>query len=308
MTEETRARIRQTKAAKADAERSRAFQLSAATRDPEPSPQVQRKRTKAAGKRAQAERAAAILADKDASAGTKRNARNDQRRYATEARKLEMEADALWQEQREAHWRGHALAETASLAAGRGEAVEETETEVSDWLRGKHGALVRERGLPVLKTEKATTARRKSGLEWLRDKGRISEDQFRIGSRFAEVCSDAAKAAQPGKGGEGEGGRMSGQAPAVSDWRMAATALHLGARHYFASVLGQHQGSELFDLAENVCFKGWTLRDLAEGHDLETIRLEERLKVALAVLRVWFHLPAQIKLPPRHEREKSETT
>lgn len=305
-TDETaiRTAIRDGRARRVDAERQRVAALNVSQRDPEPDAYITKLRAKAAKKRDLAARSQAVILSKDATNAARREARKDRRRYIGEARKLEIEADAAWQEQIKAYRQGHAFAETAALARLRGEELEETQTEIAEFARDKHGAVVRSNGLPVLRSEIAVTARRKTGLEWLLSKEKITQNQFDIGNRFAKLCAAADKAAQPGMGETTGGGRASaGHAPAPSQWRLDAMAAHTSAKEHLVFCVGQVEGAELFRLAELVCHHGHSIRDLADGENLETARLETRLVLTLSFLRVWFHLKPADRKPMKRDSE-----
>lgn len=82
-------------------------------------------------------------------------------------RELTREIEADRAKQLQAAWAGHAIAETVSLALIRGEEVGETETIVSDLKRGKHGQIVRKKGVLQVTTERAIAKRvtSRTGLE-----------------------------------------------------------------------------------------------------------------------------------------------
>jgi hypothetical protein len=86
--------------------------------------------------------------------------------------------------QLDGRWAAQANAETEALARARGEQVDEEPTAVSDWLRNPEtGAIIREGGLPVLGTERAT-ARRVNDRDPLRslfDADHLTREQYDTG-------------------------------------------------------------------------------------------------------------------------------
>jgi hypothetical protein len=141
--------------------------------------------------------------------------------------------------------------------------------------------------------EEPRPVRRKDGLAWLaeafkKSDGRrgLSPEQCLTGEWFGDVCMEALCAALPGTG-FGDGGRGSGKAsPGPADWRLQAVAEKRHADMSVLRALPADDGMRLLALLEAVCHEGRTIRDLAAGADYETIRLEERLKMGLAILRV----------------------
>ncbi len=269
MTEDSfKAEIRAGRERRAKAERDRAAALSIP--DPEPSPVVLRHTRTAEEQRFLARQA---------------SDRRVREKYLIAARVAEKRAEAAWEKQLEAHWRTHSIAETLKLAAGRGEKLDDVQTEVADWARDERGALIREGGLPVLAVDRATTAKRRDGLRWLRDKGRLSEAQFRIGMAFREVCSRFSLAEMPGRAEEGGGGASrSTPSAGLADWRLLAVRTYRRAEGAIIGVLPPTEGADVLGLCKAVCHEGRTVRDLAGGDDWKSVRMEERLKLGLALL------------------------
>lgn len=205
-------------------------------------------------------------------------------KYLIAAKLAEKKAEDAWQKQLEAHWRNYAAAETVALAKGRGDELDEARTETAHWATDDRGVMIREGGLPVLVVETATTVRRRDGLKWLASKGRITERQFRVGMAFREVCARFANAIEPGRSEEGGGAARSKPSTGPADWRLLAVRTHGEAERAITAVLPPAEGDEVLRLCKAVCYEGETIRDLADGNDWQAVRLEERLKLGLALL------------------------
>lgn len=112
------------------------------------------------------------------------------RRCEERARKLRIEIDAERQKQLATVWAANAVSESEALAEIRGEQVSRIETEVSDWERDAHGGMVRFRGQPRLKTERARTPRILRGLALAFERGALdgapaSGDRlYEVGKRY----------------------------------------------------------------------------------------------------------------------------
>lgn len=252
---------------KAEAERKRVAALTIP--DPEPSPVVLRHTRAAEDQRFLAGQA------------IDRRARE---KYLIAAKLAEKKAEDAWQQQLEAHWRTYAAAETLTLAKGRSEDLDEARTETAHWATDERGVMIREGGLPVLVVETATTVRRRDGLRWLQSKGRITERQFRVGMSFREVCARFAYAIEPGRSEEGGGAARSKASTGPADWRLLAVRTYRQAESSIIGVLPPAEGADVLGLCKAVCHEGQTVRDLAGGDDWQAARLEERLKLGLALL------------------------
>lgn len=134
------------------------------------------------------ERAEALLAEAKQQRSPKAKRRGLEALIATISRRVE----AARKDQLDRVYAAEAVAETVGLAVARGEEVAEVETEVSDWARDEHGAMIRARGKPTLKTEKARAARMvsRSGFAaaWERgalDGAKVSGDRlYELGKKY----------------------------------------------------------------------------------------------------------------------------
>lgn len=125
--------------------------------------------------------------------------------------------------------------------------------------------------------------RRILGLDWLKNKGRITEEQYQVGKRLGEVCAEKLRAEMPAKsdtGGAGFGPVTPSQQAlaAVAEYGKAKLAITGPFRHH-------QDGEDMWTLMVAVCHEGHTVRDLANGDRHAALALEERLKVGLAFLR-----------------------
>jgi len=259
--------IRAARIRKAEAERRHVASLTIP--DPEPSAVVLRHARVAEEQRFLAKQA------------VERRARE---KYLIAAKLAEKKAEEAWERQLEAHWQAHAAAETMTLAKARGDELDETRTETMHWATDNQGVMIREGGLPVLVVETATTVRRRDGLKWLASKGRLTDRQLRIGMAFRDVCSRFAQAIEPGRSEEGGGAARSKPSTGPADWRLLAVRAHGEAERAITAVLPPPEGEEVLRLCRAVCYQGETIRDLADGNDWQAVRLEERLKLGLALL------------------------
>lgn len=272
-----RQRRRRERAAKLKAERVRATELNLAHRDIPLSPQVKALLTKGAAKR----REAAVA-----------KSRAKRLELIGQARDYEMSAEREHRRQIDERWAAIANGETAKLASDRGVADElpEETTTTHEWVRGKHGEIVRsEDGLPVLAHVKGKVRRRGTGLDLARRKGAIDEAAHQTGLWYAGLCADAAKASFPGREEGSLGGssvRQPSAGPAV--WKLAAERAKAIAD---AVVIDGYRdpvlGRATVRLLEAVCFEGASLRALGQDDPIRTAKLEERLATGLAMLRQW---------------------
>ena len=278
--------IRANKSERSNTERRRAIKLLAGITDPAPDSMVLAAQALAHGQRD----AAAKLDTKAAMHGSAgKEARKARQAYLTQARIHDRDAATARERQLEHHRRFQDQAEIDGLAKGRGETLMLEPTAIADFVRDDRGALARDsRGLPVVNVELATARRRKTGLDWLRDKGRIDRIRFETGQRLGRIMAEAAKAAEPGRGDETGVRATTGQGKASagpSDWKLEAMHAHAKARNAVTSRLSPDDGAALWKLLSDICHAGYTVRDLARNDDWEACRIEERLKMGLAMVR-----------------------
>lgn len=274
MTDEavTRRAIRKANAARLREERHRAATLNAALVEPAPNELVKSYQARAA----RARQNAAVAID-----------RNRRRDYLKAAKDADDAAAKARSEQLDRHWATLADGETAALAKCRGDDLEMTDTEVADWSRDKHGAVIRDdKGLPVLRTEKAKARRKVSGLTLLRNKGAISELAYEVGLWFGQVCSDAAEAEMPGREETGiPAARSCKPSQGPADWKLKAVEAKKRAEVSILRVLPRSDGEALIRLLVAVCRDGRSVHFIADGDRDETARLEGRVATGLAILR-----------------------
>ncbi len=280
--EQARARIRTANAAKATRERQRAIRLLNPLRDPPPDENVVSLQTRAQAQR----RLADALTEKAAMAGTAgRTARRERKVYLAEARRLDIDAQAARERQLADHRQRQDNHEIETQAKVRGEELEEVATEVPEWVRDEHGAVVRDdRGLPVLNVERATTRRQKHGLDWLLTKGRLTPEQYRTGKAAEAIWLAAAQAAEPGRGEGGGGNGACRASTGPADWRLDATLRAARLEAMVTDMLGGPAGAEVVATCKSVCLEGKTIQKLTDDR-YEKVRHEERLKLGLALIR-----------------------
>jgi len=284
--EAMRARIRNANLERQDGERKRALRLLAPLREPPPDAFVQGLQARAEGQR----RVADSLDSKCRMPGTAgRQARADRKEARKQAKLLDIEAQDARTAQLAAWRRSLEARETETLAKGRGDSLEDHLTETPAWIRDEDGALVRdEYGLPKLNVERATVRRQKNGLDWLRDKGKISDEQHRIGAMAGSIWSDAAQAAEPGRVETGSpSARACKPSPGPADWRLAAMQLATEMEASILSLMASEDGVQIVRTCKAVCYGGQTTQRLAADDRYEQVRAEERLKLGLALIRYW---------------------
>jgi len=154
------------------------------------------------------------------------------------------------------------VAETVALDGARGAAIEKT---------------------PARKGERETPYHRRSGLEWLRAKGKISERQRLAGERYGEAYRRAGAAPALGSTLEVSPGRSLPGGPSLglllkmAEGRRRAEAELAGAR---AALFGQ---GDLVTACDRICGQEMTPREAAGG-DRDATRMEAVLTVALDLL------------------------
>lgn len=296
-----RAEIRIARQAKANAERRRAVRLILA--DPIPDETVEALLFRAKGQRA----AAAAL---DGKAKIKGRAgmgpRSARKRFLDEARRLDLQAEEAWQDQLARHWSEAAanealaqdeirikVAKAENPKSAPAPEIARTVSEVSDWARDKEtGAVILDQnGMPTLQTERSTPLRRsRQGLTWLRHKERISAEQYRIGNEAAAVWEAAAAAIEPGRAEIGSIRSPQGKsAVGPADWRLDALRR---LKEMEVSILSFVQGSDgeaMVRTCRRICHEGCTVAYLAGDDRYEAVRIEEGLKLGLALIRYWLY-------------------
>lgn len=283
---ESRKRRRREAAARRKAERARVVALEVRVREPPPNEAVRLAQTRAQQQR-------------DYAARERRNAdvavdRRKKREFAHKARKFEEAAKAYDGDARKArerqlgeHWAHMAITETVELAQGRGEPYHEEATEVLEWIRDKHGAIVRdEDGMPLLRGEKARARRtNRNGLMLLRDKGAISGHAYEVGLWYSQVCADAQVARISGREETGLKAQSITRAPSLADWKIAAIEEKTKADAALRRIFMKTEGDEMVALLEKVCFAGSSTDALAQGNVQRRSRLEGKVATGLAILR-----------------------
>lgn len=179
-------------------ERKRVMALPHPDRQPAPTPGMERDMKDLA----RAEEA--LRATREAK-GPRSRRRHLEVLIATIARRVE----AARRDQLDRAYAADAVAESVTLAVSRGEEVAEVETEVSDWARDEHGAMLRVRGKPTLKTEKARAARMVSraglAIAWERgalDGGSVSGDRlYEVGKKYRRCVEKAEGRRTPNRDG-----------------------------------------------------------------------------------------------------------
>lgn len=294
-----RAEIRSAKVEKSEKERRLAVRLLRPHVDPEPDETVRILLLRAEGQVAAA-KALEAKAKVRGKAGFQ--ARHDRKAFLDEAKRLEMEAARARATQLDQHWNAMAAAEITSLdeSAARCEKrerkIERTETETHEFVRDEHGALqLDEHGFPKLQTLKATPLRRsRRGLDWLRDKGRITPEQYRIGQEAGAIWEAAALAAEPGRAELGTPRAPSGKSsPGPADWRLDAFRIRKSMEVAILSYVEGEDGERMVRTCKSVCYEGNTVSNLAGGARYEQVRLEEQLKLGLALIRYWIYAGGQ---------------
>lgn len=157
-------------------------------------------------------------------------------------------------------------------------------------------------------TPSATPTRRVDGLSWLyppkgaKRERRISEEQHSVGRRYGEICSEAARAALPGKSGLEGSGSFGSRTPSEAAFQAIRAEAEADARlrQPFAPELGE----ALVKLMKDVCHHGQTLRDLAAGDRYQALILEERLKMGLSILRYLVNSGAARRFVLAHRTER----
>lgn len=290
-----RAQIRAVRDTARDTERRKAIRLQRGLRDPEPDETVNVPLAKAA---AQRDLADALNAKARIRGKAGEPARQKRKEHLTAAKLLELDAAAARVAQLAQHWSAEATAETIALEGVRAR-VNETESDVSrvsaevhDWVRDEHGALVIGKdGFPKLNTEIRTPLRRtRQGLDWLFGKGRITAEQRRIGGEAAAIWEAAASAAEPGRAEVGSlsspGGKSS---PGPADWRLTAMRRAKSMEAAIQSFVDGPAGAQMVQTCKAICWRGETVASLSADDRYEAVRIEERLKLGLALIRYWIY-------------------
>lgn len=282
--EARRQAIRVSKATRSETERRHARRLNAAITEPPPDATVVAFQDLAEKQR----QLAANLDTKAKLPGREGvQARKDRRGYLEQARIHDQAAAAAREKQLE-NWRRYMTQqEIEAMARARGEELIDQTTHVADWIRDEQGAIVRDRRrMPTLTVETAIARRKKSGLEHIREKGRITRGQYETGLWFGELCADVEVS--------GISGREETGAPSLAackpsagpaDWKLDAVAQLRGAHEMIKRVLPPTEAAELLQLLRAVCFDGVTPRAFAGGDERAGIRAEERVAMGLAILR-----------------------
>ncbi|MDB5423664.1 MAG: hypothetical protein JWQ29_1080 [Phenylobacterium sp.] len=158
---------------------------------------------------------------------------------------------------------GEGVAETVALSQARGAAIE--------------------REQPVGRSGRETPYRRRSGLEWLSARGKLTERQRLAGERYGACYRRAAEAPALGSTLQVSPGRSQAGGPSLdlllklAEGRRRAQAELAGAR---ASLFGQ---GDLVTACDRICGQEMTPREAAGG-DRDAARMEAVLGVALDLL------------------------
>lgn len=240
-----------------------------------------------------------VLSFQAAAARQRRNAgwakdRHLRKKYLDQASYYDGKAHEEWERQVAAHIASQADREVVELAridGGQYPRLKLTETMVADWVRDEHGAIVRQKGLPVLRTETAKARRRTSGLEHIAAKHvdgrpRMAPRLLEVGVWYGHVCAEAAQSALSCSREEiGVPGKpVSKPSPGPADWKLEATRQKAWVDNIFRVAFGAAEGTQMVRILEAICYEGQTPRQYADGDEREGIRVEERLLVALEML------------------------
>lgn len=151
--------------------------------------------------------------------------------------------------------RQRATAETLELAAGRGEDLDVAEGKGDDTVR------------PI---------RRRSGLEWLRHKRRLTDEQYLSGQRYADDYRVSSE--NPLKSCLAE---TRGNADDLNGLEAREEAF-IRLRAARAGALSDHIG--MVAICDQVCGEGRTIRQLSGDSDTEAQQNETTLRIALDLL------------------------
>jgi hypothetical protein len=158
-------------------------------------------------------------------------------------------------------------AEAAAVAAGVAETVALEEA------RGRSFT-------PSARSGRPSARRRKDGLDWLYDKGRISHRQKLAGERYGD---DWRRAQPPGPRSFLDD-TVRGYAEATPGEARAHAALRLGR----AQALALNGNAALAEAADRVCGEALTPAQWANGDDRLAGRLEDRVQRALELLERYY--------------------
>ncbi|RYG87374.1 MAG: hypothetical protein EON59_07640 [Alphaproteobacteria bacterium] len=128
---------------------------------------------------------------------------------------------------------------------------------------------------PVKPGEGVKPMRRRSGLEWLRRKDRLSDDQFMAGQRYADdfrISEETPlKSCLSDVRGANDLNGMETREEAYQRLKAARTG-----------ALSSHSG--MIVICDEICGQGLTIRQLTGDNDAEAQQLEARLCIALDLL------------------------
>jgi hypothetical protein len=123
--------------------------------------------------------------------------------------------------------------------------------------------------------------RRKDGLDWLRDKGRITPEEFRAGETYGDDYRKVYGSGVKSCLNDSVGGFSDEPAIARIRAQMNLDRARGG---------GLNRVNALVEIVDLVCGQGRSIRELAGDDTAKAYRLEERLSVALALLVGWYRI------------------